>query len=708
MLGVCAIIRGVKQFLRVLFLLLAVLAVLPVGADSLRIAEVQKMTRASLDGANPSTVTGLVTFVMAWLPGSVIIADPDNPDGPAVYATDRFYGPLLARDFERVRAGDVLEMTANPVAMQLEPGLYVSEMRRLAHEDLEVPAAVTVSSILSGQRNNRRVRVRAVLISARVEGEGPNCITLLSLSTPDGRITARVRGAHPGVTRLRDAEIEVEGIAMPVFNPRAEFRYAEIEALEGMQSIILIKEPPRNAFDVPERTQAGVLTWEPGGQDLHAVKVFGEVTYVNPEEDYFIIQRGKSAIMVFAEGADLPSLGLTLEVAGFPVMRADTGVLMNAIYRERPSDGTPIMPYPLRLTEQAQLEVGGDINDNDFAYRLVEVKGRVQQVNSLPGSPLHLVMDVDGQSVEVAVPFELDSRFVTKLEDLPEVRVRGVLETRLLRNLMYARYFVFGKFTVMPRSTADFEILPDLAWWTRRAVRYGRNALLLLLIPLFATLAFLLIRRHRYRDRQAVIAADRKRIAGELHDTISQHISGAKLWVFAAKTAAGDNLPGPANDALNMAANVLEATRMEIRNAIMDLQSDEFLSDSPTEVIRRFARASDVPGKVRVRTFLRGLPAEMEVGHKRDLLALVQEAFSNASRHGGAKNVIVVSEGDGTAFKLSVLNDGTPFDAASAPGPEAGHFGLANMRERATRAKLSITFCEHRGYRAVILERKRT
>ena len=152
--------------------------------------------------------------------------------------------------------------------------------------------------------------------------------------------------------------------------------------------------------------------------------------------------------------------------------------------------------------------------------------------------------------------------------------------------------------------------------------------------------------------------------------------------MFAAKTAAGESLPAPAGDALNMAAGVLEATRAEIRNAIMDLQSDEFLSSSPAEMLRRLARASDIPGRVRVRTSLRGLPSEMPVGPKRDLLALVHEALTNAVRHGGARNVIIVSEGDGTAFTLEVLNDGAPFDAASAPGPETGHFGLSNMRER--------------------------
>jgi len=113
-----------------------------------------------------------------------------------------------------------------------------------------------------------------------------------------------------------------------------------------------------------------------------------------------------------------------------------------------------------------------------------------------------------------------------------------------------------------------------------------------------------------------------------------------------------------------------------------------------------------VPGKTRVRSFLSGLPADLPIRVKRDLLAIASEAIGNAVRHGGAKNVIVVSEGDDAgAFTLRVLNDGEPFSVDAAPGPEEGHFGISNMRERAMRSGMSLTFGENRGYVAVILER---
>ena len=705
----CAIIGGVKRFLRLfLFLCAAAFAGGPAGAEPLRVRDVLAMEGAALDGSNPCTVTARVTFVMSWLPGSVIVTDPRAPDGPAVYATDRLYGPILAQGFENLRAGDLVEMTAHPVAMQLEPGLYVTAVRLLAHAELPPPQVVSAAAIVTGRHSNRRVRVRAVVISVRVEGPLGNRLTLVSLATEAGRITARVRGDHPELAYLRDAEVEVSGLAMPVFNPRAEFCYAEIETIDGASSIVIRKEPPKSPFDVPDRTGTGVLGWQPDDGGLHAVRIAGEVTYVRPDEGYFIVQHGKTAVRVAHEGGDLPALGASLEVAGFPMMQGDAGMLADAVYRPAADAAAPVEPYRLRLSEADLQKIDLSEHGSDFTYRLVTVEGRVLRVSSSPGAPLRLAMDVDGETVDVEAPPGLAEKLAAQLEDLPIVRVRGVLDTRIVRNLVFTRFFLFSHFTVLPRDGADFEIVPDFAWRLRRALRYGRHFLLLLVLALLAALAVVLVRRQRDRDRQAIVAADRKRIAGELHDTIAQHISAAKLWVFAAKTAAGEALPGPAGDALNMAAGVLEATRAEIRNAIMDLQSDEFLSSSPAEMLRRLARASDIPGRVRVRTSLRGLPSEMPVGPKRDLLALVQEALTNAVRHGGARNVIIVSEGDGTAFTLEVLNDGAPFDAASAPGPETGHFGLSNMRERAVRAQLALTFGEHRGYRAVTLERKRT
>ena len=85
---------------------------------------------------------------------------------------------------------------------------------------------------------------------------------------------------------------------------------------------------------------------------------------------------------------------------------------------------------------------------------------------------------------------------------------------------------------------------------------------------------------------------------------------------------------------------------------------------------------------------------------------MVQEAVSNAVKHGRARRIAIVSDPlPGGGFALSVLNDGAPFDAATALGPETGHFGISGMRARAARSGFALSFARRRGWTEVRLER---
>jgi signal transduction histidine kinase len=60
------------------------------------------------------------------------------------------------------------------------------------------------------------------------------------------------------------------------------------------------------------------------------------------------------------------------------------------------------------------------------------------------------------------------------------------------------------------------------------------------------------------------------------------------------------------------------------------------------------------------------------------LYRIVQEALTNAARHGGAKRAVVEIHEDASAVHLSVRDDGCGFDAHV----EHAGFGLLGMRER--------------------------
>lgn len=694
-------LKAVTSRLAVLFSCLAL--AMPAGA--LRVSDVLEMDREALDQAGETTVTGLVTYAMSWLPGSLIVADPEDPDGPAVYLADSSRDPEVNAAMCALEEGDVAEFRATPSAFLLEPGWKVSRLNVLSRMSMQAPPCRSLAEMKEGRFNNRRARVYGVATSARIITANGSPLSLIELITESGPLAVRWHGILPGIDRLRDAELEIDGIVMPGFNPRGEFLFVELEAI-GAEAVRVLKEAPSDPFDVRECLTPGVLVWGPHQRSLHTCKVRGEVTFSSQKEGYFVIQRGDSALRTFASGNWFPEVGLTVEAAGFPVVRGDSGVLESVVWRKTETTDPPVRPLRFLSSANDGPDLGWDAAASDVDYRLVEVEGRVTELDRSFGRHARIAVSTDGRSVDVVFPEPLSETELSRLSDRPKVVVRGVLLTHLTRSNAVGQYFAFDGFTILTRGDDDLKLVPDAAWVWRRLLRCGIWALVVLLPVLVLAVIALVVRRRSDLRRCEAVSADRKRIAGELHDTIAQHISGAKLWIYAAKTAAGENLPEPAADALGMAANVLEATRFEIRNAIMDLQGDEFLNDTPKAMLQRFARASDIPGRVRVRTSIHGLPEHLEVGEKRDLLAIVQEATSNATRHGEAKNVIIVSRGKGTSFVLAVLNDGKPFSAASAPGPDQGHFGLSNMRERARRVKVEIEFGAWRGYQGVRLERK--
>lgn len=687
---------------RTLAVLFAAVAASASALPRMKVADVLAMDANEIAACGKREFEVLVTFVVPWVDDSFVATDVDDPDGHALFFTT-FATPEPGM-LDRVAPGDVIRVLGKPKPMFLEPGIELESAKMLSHVDLPPPRQRSVLAIKAGYFNNCRVRVRGVGASAAYDTVSGMPAFLLWLSTADGEIRVRVRAKDLAPDAFRDAEVEVDGVVVPVFNPRHEFIGAEIEAY-GAESLTIAKAPPDDPFSVPECDTSSLLAWDPRGRRLHARRVMGEVTCVYAEDRAFALQRGKVSARVFAEGV-LPAVGDKVEAAGFPVSRDDCGALVGAKWRHTEADVEPAEVHRLSLAEGAEFGIGGVLADNDLQFRLVEMSGRVVDAHLAHGPSGGMVVDVDGQRVDVLFPPSGEEGLPNGLDACPVVRVRGVLDARVSIGNSTNRVFSFEGFRLRTRSVGDIVLVPDWRWGVRRALGLSWIALLVVLAAFGAFAAVVAFRRHQARVGAEAIAADRRRIAAELHDTISQHISGAKLWVYSAKTAAGDELAPGAASALVMAENVLEATRREIRDAIMDLQSDEFVSQSPESILRRICRDASVPGKTRVRTLLRGLPQDLPIRVKRDILAIASEAIGNAIKHGGASNVIVVGEGDGSgAFSLSILNDGAPFSADSAPGPEQGHFGISNMRERAARSGMELAFGEKRGYVAVVLKR---
>ena len=182
------------------------------------------------------------------------------------------------------------------------------------------------------------------------------------------------------------------------------------------------------------------------------------------------------------------------------------------------------------------------------------------------------------------------------------------------------------------------------------------------------------------RQRLAAAEDERKRWARELHDETLQSLSALRIGLSSAgRSERPDALPqavGQAVDQLEEAIANLRALITDLRPAALDELGVQAALEGLAERSLRHGLEVDVSIDLAYgegRRASRHAP-ELETA----IYRIVQEALTNASKHGAARRAVVeISEQDATV-QLSVRDDGAGFD----PAADTNGFGLLGMRER--------------------------
>jgi signal transduction histidine kinase len=193
----------------------------------------------------------------------------------------------------------------------------------------------------------------------------------------------------------------------------------------------------------------------------------------------------------------------------------------------------------------------------------------------------------------------------------------------------------------------------------------------------FAEHAALALRIVRARDDQQRLAMleDRDRIGRELHDVVIQRLFAVGLGLQGTARLADR---GDVTERLDQAIDDLDATIKDIRRSIFALAATDASQDIQAEVTRLVDRAAGTL-KFRPTLSFEGPVRTLVSGDLApDVLAVLGEALSNASRHAEA-HTVEVSLVAGRDVVLRVSDDGRGLDGSV---PESG---LRNMRERAER-----------------------
>jgi signal transduction histidine kinase len=197
--------------------------------------------------------------------------------------------------------------------------------------------------------------------------------------------------------------------------------------------------------------------------------------------------------------------------------------------------------------------------------------------------------------------------------------------------------------------------------------------------------------RHAQAEHEAAtaraLAAERTRIAGELHDVVTHNVSVMVVQAGAARRVLAAS-PGEATTAL-LAVEASGRTAMIELQHLLGLLSPVDGMQSPGEEVLR-----PQPGLDRLRPLIHrvasaGLPAELTVsGRPRalppglDLAAyrVVQEALTNVMKHAGHARTAVRLDYRPDELIIDVSDDGPP--AATPTASLGGGRGLLGLRER--------------------------
>jgi signal transduction histidine kinase len=229
----------------------------------------------------------------------------------------------------------------------------------------------------------------------------------------------------------------------------------------------------------------------------------------------------------------------------------------------------------------------------------------------------------------------------------------------------------------MPVAPADW-VAPD------DALRVGAFALLI-------AVSVVLYRQSQRQMAQDALAAERLRIAGDLHDGLAQDLA----FIAAHSDRLGRVLG--ANHPVAIAAARALATS---RGQIVDLEASSAPSTAAAlhEVAAEARARYDVRITVRLQATNQPEPSPAE---RVELVRIAREAIANAVRHGRAKQITVTLGSRHEPFLLRVTDDGSGLPAPGQPaGSTAGAgLGMRAMGDRARRigAQLRANRREHGG-----------
>ncbi|MEG3310644.1 sensor histidine kinase [Streptococcus sp. SS-4456] len=177
--------------------------------------------------------------------------------------------------------------------------------------------------------------------------------------------------------------------------------------------------------------------------------------------------------------------------------------------------------------------------------------------------------------------------------------------------------------------------------------------------------------------REEIVEGERKRIARDLHDTVSQELFATSM-ILSGLSSSLPNLPQETlQEQLVLVKDMIESAQRDLRILLLHLRPSELEGKNLVEGFELILR--EVSDKSNIIVHFQHEVEELPKLIEEHLFRIAQEIISNTLRHAKAKHLDVYLIQKETELQLKMTDDGVGFKQE-----EGGDlsYGLQNIRER--------------------------
>ncbi len=638
--------------------------------------------------------------------GTVVITSPHHVpivlwDGESIWCEPR-YDVQAAGD---LHLGDVIQVRGKALAGRFAPTVAIESFTKVDSKPLPEARPLNWTQIQSGAFDCQFVRTQGTVKSIDFNPLFDQKALVLRLAVPEGELICMVMQWPDQPEKLVDAEVEVSGFCMPIFNSRAQFM--RMNLVGAHQEAVKVLKPSRSdPFEAPETPIDDLILFSPADALAprlpHRKRVSGVVTAAVSGSYLYLSNQSRN---MRVESKQIKNLvpGDFVDCCGFVTPGECYPILSDAIIRKR---GRSNVPEPAQVSTGRVLDVELPplgVQWVDYDSRLVEFTGRLEGLENLPDFPLRIVIDSEGTLVPAQLEPTSLRGHLPQLEHGSLIKITGICQVRYHP----ARHAAFTKwpesFSVLLRSPDDVQVLEPASWWTAERLAGALAWTLAILAVAIAMIEYLRRRilqkekEHQAAGRQQrelqlktqAVIAERERLAMDLHDTLNQTLAAARMHLYTMKASQ----PSPAFQSnIGLVESAINQAMDESRRSIYDLHERVLRNKSLDQAIDDSCSLLVQGQSVELVVNKSEEPIHIDLVSTQHLLCLAREAVANALKHAKAKKIEITLKRSQEWVEIIVEDDGVGFEPSRFKQVIERQYGIRGMKSRADQLRGSVDF----------------